>query len=474
MAGLSSCALVPAELNLSPIYRHRLDAEGSVLELDVFWPIVHFERTADGGSDFRIRPLYRYVSEPESVVTALPSHEHQYLWPLGRVRHDAEQTTNRLFPLWSYTSRLDDTGQRDTDWYALFPFVWGGRRSADGETYFGVFPFWADLPEFLTYERVLFVMWPLYVRTWKNGRTGHVFLWPFAGFGHGPDGYHWHRILPFYSVAAAQEYRRYSLLWPFVHWGREHLDTEDPVTRWFLWPLYGRQWSERVSGWTFLWPLFQKIAIGDHTYKLDLLWPLFRYQTQRVGTRELLRWWVWPFVARTVVADRHWAWSFVWPLVWWREYADPDGRTLQRWVLPFFWHWRAERPDGADDHLRIWPLFGATGRRDGTGDWQVLAPWPWRGDNATGVEEAYGWLWTLVGGKRRSDDDRSIETVANLFTTRTRQGSTQASVPFLFNVESNADGSGVFRLLQLLPIRWGPSPASTVDPTASLPRDEQR
>ena len=35
----SGCALMPGELNLSPIYRHRLDADGSVRELDFLWPV---------------------------------------------------------------------------------------------------------------------------------------------------------------------------------------------------------------------------------------------------------------------------------------------------------------------------------------------------------------------------------------------------------------------------------------------------
>ncbi len=51
---LDSCAWLPSEFNFSPIYRHRLDKDGSVLEMDVLWPIVHYETRPDGGTDFRI------------------------------------------------------------------------------------------------------------------------------------------------------------------------------------------------------------------------------------------------------------------------------------------------------------------------------------------------------------------------------------------------------------------------------------
>src|SRR5678816_209199 len=59
-----ACALMPRELNLTPVWFHRLDADGHMLEWDAAWPILHYERTPDGGDDFRIRPLYRRVTEP--------------------------------------------------------------------------------------------------------------------------------------------------------------------------------------------------------------------------------------------------------------------------------------------------------------------------------------------------------------------------------------------------------------------------
>src|SRR6185295_495702 len=42
---LPGCALMPAELNLTPLWFHRLDEDGKLLEFDALWPIVHYERT---------------------------------------------------------------------------------------------------------------------------------------------------------------------------------------------------------------------------------------------------------------------------------------------------------------------------------------------------------------------------------------------------------------------------------------------
>ena len=201
LLGVSGCALLPAEFNLSPLYRHRLDEQGNVLEMDVLWPFIHYETTPDGGSDFRVRPFYRRVEKPD-VVPAARATDHQFLWPLGRVRRNRDETSARLFPLWSWQSREAADGVRESDWYFLFPFVWGGSGGKDGkEGYFGVFPFYLDAPQFLTYDRFTAVLWPLYLRTEKDERVSHIFLWPFVGFGSGPgeDAPRWHRVLPLYN-----------------------------------------------------------------------------------------------------------------------------------------------------------------------------------------------------------------------------------------------------------------------------------
>ncbi|MCA8943024.1 MAG: hypothetical protein KDB80_10730 [Planctomycetes bacterium] len=459
---VGGCTLLPAEFNLSPIYRHRMAEDGTLLELDFAWPIVHYERTPEGGSDFRIRPIYRRVTEPddEPELTAadgnpdfgIAATEHQFLWPFGRIRSDDSQTMSRLWPLWWQVSRSNTDGLRETDWYALFPFFWGGSREDGAENYFALFPLYADIPQFVTYDRMVMLLFPLYVGLDKQGRSTHMFLWPFTGFSTGPDGY-WHRILPLYSWESKEEHQRLSIAWPFLHWGRENLDTDDPVTRYLVWPLFGQQWSEsgHISGWTALWPFFQYISIKERLTRLDLFWPIFRFEEDLAPSSQLMRWWVFPFVARTVTGDQ-WAWNFLWPLIWLREYADPDGVQTQRWIVPFLTRVHRDRKDGTEDDLtRIWPLWHHETTHDGRSEWSVLSLLLWRAGNTYGFSEAYDFLWTLAKGKTRAPDDQSVELAANLYTSRTRGERTQASVPFLFNYESDSHGS-TLRLFQFLPI----------------------
>lgn len=464
---LCGCAWMPSELNLSPLYRHRLAEDGTVLEYDVLWPVFHYERTADGGDDFRVRPLWRRVTEPQSPVSGGPAIEYQFLWPLGRTRTEGSESSARLFPLIWYRTRQDDLGLQESDWYFLFPFVWGGSRSDGKENYVGIFPLFGDFPDFLTYCRFTFVLWPLYLRLEKEGRVGTTLLWPFIGWGHDTDGTTWHRFIPLWSFVDGPRHFHRALLWPLISWGIENLDSDDPIRRWLVWPLFGRQWNSEVAAWTLLFPLFQSNRIGDHFRKVDVLWPIFRFEEHADEKHPFRQWWLFPLIARTISEDQ-WAWNFLWPLIWISEYHDPRAVDTREFVLPFHLHTRVERSDGSvDDWREIWPLAQWSSTSDGQGDrrswFNILSPWIYRAGNALGLDELWGWAWTLVRGERRSHDDTSFALAANLFTTRTRKDHTQSSVPFLFNYESDARGS-TLRLFQFIPIPFGGGTAQEDSP----------
>lgn len=468
---LGGCSLMPRELNLTPVWFHRLDESGELLECDALWPIVHYERTPEGGDDFRIRPLYRRVTEPPPQNLDGLAIEHQFLWPFGRVRYDDVETSHRLFPLWSWRSRENDDGVRDRDWYLLFPFVWGGTSGDGREDYLAVLPLWADIPQFLTYDRFRLFLFPLFLRLEKEGHRHDMYLWPLIGTANcSENGHQRFHFYPFYGhdIDPGQHDRRF-LLWPFVAWSTENLDTEDPVRSYWFWPLFGWRQARTAGGWMALWPFFQHTWKEGHFTALNLFWPLFHYYWNRADDH-LTQWWLWPFVGRALSDDQR-NWSFLWPLVWWRVYDDPDGHTEQQWVLPFWWHVRQEtKGGGEEDFTKVWPFAHRTVVRNADGErsrseWSLLSPLPWRDGNATGLREHYGFLWELATGTQRARDDRAVDVLGRVFTRRSRQGSTTASMPFLFNYERDARGERTLRLFQFLPI-----PLGTDDPPEAQPR----
>lgn len=457
---LGSCSLMPRELNLTPLWFHRLDEHGELLEADALWPVVHYERHGNGADDFRIRPLYRRVTDPPQQAV-----EHQFLWPLGRVRTDATETYQRLWPLWSWRDREDENGKRDLDWYAIFPLLWGGWHEDGLENYFAFLPFYADIPQFVTYDRFQSILFPLYVRVDKEGHRHTLLLWPFIGFSDCAEGmHHWFRVFPFYGhdIDEGRHDRRFAL-WPFFGWGIENEDSavREPVRSFWFWPIFGRKWSREVSGVSVLWPLFERVEDEGRFTRVNVLWPLFHWY-EAPYDQNLRQWWLWPFLGHAHSDDQD-NWSFLWPLIWWRTYDDPEVTTDQEWALPFFWHVRQRfDTEQAEDHLKLWPFAHRTTLRDEhgasiRGEWSVLSPIPWRDGNAYGVEEAYGFLWQVANGRQRAPEDRSIDVLGRAFTKRSRGESTTASMPFLFSYESDSSGAQL-RLFHLLPIQVaGPS-----------------
>lgn len=452
--------MLPSELNLAPIWFHRLDESGAVLEADALWPVVHYERGVDGSDDFRLRPLYRRVTDPPNGAV-----EHQFLWPLGRARSDAGESYNRVWPIWSWRARENEEGQREVDWYAIFPLLWGGWHEQGRETYFAFLPLYADIPQFATYDRFRSVLFPLWVRLDKEGHRHTLWLWPFVGYSDCAEGMHsWFRVFPLYGhdIDETRHERRFAL-WPIFAWGVENQDSSvrEPVRYFWAWPLFGSKWSKEVSGLSLLWPVYERVSDQGRFTRVNVLWPFFHWY-EAPYDQNLTQWWVWPIAGHALSDDQD-NWSFLWPLVWWRTYDDPDVKTEQQWALPLFWHVRQQFEDGFDeDFVKFWPFAHRTALKDEAGksvrgDWSLLSPIPWRDGNAYGVEEAYGFLWQFAKGTRRAADDRAIDVLGRAFTRRSRGQRTTASVPFLFNYESDESGA-VLRLFQFLPIPLrGPS-----------------
>lgn len=460
----SSCSLMPRELNLSPVWFHRMDAEGNMLEWDAAWPILHYEQTADGGDDFRVRPLYRRVTQPSPELPEDAFVDHQFLWPFGRVQSYEKQTHARLFPLWSWRTAEDENGKWDNDWYLLFPFIWGGSNAEDDENYFAVLPFYADIPDFLSYRRFRTVLFPLWVGLEKNDHYHQLALWPLIGWSDCAEGTHsWFRVLPIYGhdIEEGRHDRRF-FLWPFFSWSDENLDAKSgPVHSFLMWPFFGWRNGPAVNGWTALWPLFNSTTMRDQFFVLNVLWPLYRYY-HNAREDNVTAWWLWPFFSR-VVSDDQDSWTALWPFIWWRHYRDPEGTHAQQTVVPFFSRIAKDNKDGSKErYLSLWPLFhqDESTDKDGktvTSDWSLLSPLLGHKGLTYGLQEAYGFLWELARGVQRSPDDTALDVAGRVYTQRSRKDGTTASMPFLFNYEQDETGERTLRLFQFLPISLGRS-----------------
>ena len=472
---LGSCGVLPDEFNLSPIYRHRVGPDGMAQEIDLLWPVLHWERSQEtGGSDTRVRPLWRQLQLP-----ARDRVEHQFLAPLGDAYFDAEESKLSLFPLWYYRKHLEmgREGAWDIDWNVLY-LLWGG-QSADDENYLGLLPIFGSIKDFLTYDEFGWVLFPFYV-WWKKGTAQSTqLLWPLISWGDDGQegGEHWFRILPFYGESIRPGVRESrSLLWPFFHWAHE-LEERGGVTREFMfWPFFGWSLGPRYRLYSFLWPLFRygyEIVQeeGDRKYwQLDFPFPLIRYRWDDTTSREIVQHWFFPVFGHTTTTTKD-AWSVLFPIAWFETWEDETSRHDQTMILPFFYDIESRRKkrgseqpedgpaayeDGRLRRTRLWPLFSKREGHDGSWQWQLLDVWPYDGEYSYGINEAYDWIWVLAEEQGDARGNRRVRSFANLYTSRNFAGRRfQCSVPLLFNYEETESGAKTLRLFQVLPIRWG-------------------
>ncbi len=479
---LGGCGVLPDEFNLSPLYRHRIDPAGNLVELDVLWPLVHWEQDEAGTTDTRLRPLWRRVCQADGEHT-----RHEFLVPFGEARSDPEETVIRWFPLFYYREHLHEgkLGFWDRDWW-LTPLIWGG-SSATGENYLAVFPIYGSIPQFLSYDRFSFLLFPLALWTQKGDTSGTHLLWPLIGWGGADDPRrpHWWRILPFYSESIRPgKSESYSTLWPFFHWGRSRLDKKQPYDEFFFFPIFGWKSGGAFLSWTFLWPFFRhghSVAEDKDpldgkpgTYSFwDMPWPLFRILDDTWSDNHIHQWWITPLISMTRTLRQE-SLVILLPLIWLRSFWDKSSLREDTYVLPFFWKNRKRykkkefagtykklEDDAAfetaeDYHWRVWPL--ADWREDREGNWRLRAldPYPWDNDQARGIRPAWDWVWTLASVEGDARGNRRVGSFANIYTSRNFAGRRfQMSVPLLFNYTSNANGGKTLRLLQFFPISWG-------------------
>ncbi|MFQ5506261.1 MAG: hypothetical protein ACE5F1_15945, partial [Planctomycetota bacterium] len=400
---LAGCGILPDEFNVSPLYRHRVGPDGRLAEFDLLWPLFHYERDEAGTTDFRVRPIWRRVED--ATATRI---RHEFVSPLGAYRTDGRETAVRFLPLFYYREHEHEgrPGSWDRDWF-FTPLIWGG-SSAEGEDYLAVIPVFGSIRQFLGYDRLGFFLFPLSLWTSRGSSRSFSFLWPLMGWGgsagrdeHGkPTHPYWFRILPFfgYSIHPGKS-ESYSALWPFFHWGTERMDSKEPYSKFYFFPILGWRTGGAFLSWHFLWPLFRhthKVAgrggsgAGDYS-SWDFPWPLFRSLDNTWRGADLHQWWIFPLISKTWSRTKE-SLVLLWPLIRFRRFFDALSERCDSFILPLYWSYRTRykripaadsTPDageeteehprsgflkGEDRGWRVLPLAGY--REERTGTWR--------------------------------------------------------------------------------------------------------
>lgn len=359
---LCACASAGSDVHLAPLFTRLATADGGTL-IEAAGGLYRQHRRDDG--DFlewrTLAPLYGIERERDGDWRA----EHPFLF--GRTRHVAGETTSYLVPLYLGWSRISEAGEERSLFLSL-PGLLRQRRGA--HTHWGWFPFYGHFEELLTFDSASFALWPLYVRADRAGRVSQHFLWPFFGWTTGSGESSWHAFPLFARARWEGRYDRSYALWPFFHWQANNLGGggEEPErVRWF-WPFYGEIERGTYRSWTVLWPFFGFARDSRSGFwALDL--PFFLVRLQR-GPDETRRTRFWPFYSHLEGAGLS-ATSWLWPIGHRRHEDSSDFERDLAAIVPFWQTWdRRDKVTGeGSSYRKLWPLF----RREGRGDWRTGA-----------------------------------------------------------------------------------------------------
>ncbi|MBL9189112.1 MAG: hypothetical protein JNK23_16635 [Opitutaceae bacterium] len=331
--------------------------------------------------------------------------------------------------------------------FEVFPF-WFSRTTADPErNYRALFPIAGTVKNKLTFERLSWVLFPLYVENDRRGATTRYFPWPFLRVTKGAaQGW---GVWPLYTQLERPGVSRLQTwLWPLGYHSVRQPTPDDPAgtpPRHDIGalPFYARSTGPGLISEDYLWPFFgyttrtKPVPYRETRY----LWPLF--VQARGGDGKLINRWA-PFYthSRSQGVEKHW---YAWPLLRHAAWSDRDvARERTQFLYFLYWH-EAQRlgrkPDAPVANLtHVWPLVSAWDDGAGRRQWQFPSPlevffpgnekvrlaWsPFfslaRHDQRAPGDQRTALLWNAVTWEKRATEERSEFHLGPLLGV-TRQG----------------------------------------------------
>jgi hypothetical protein len=447
----SACASLSQDVHLSPFVSHLSTAGGGREFEALAGSVVVHRPTPESDVDYwQFRPFWCHYVGDESTTHMRLTHAgvegevyDHFLVPLGDRNVRPDETVTRLLPIFRYQTDVDANGAPRWRLIALPGIMWS--QDSTGRIVRAFFPFGGVVEDFGTYDRIDFVLWPIWMKTVRGERVSYHFLWPIFNYVDDGKGQQSGRVWPFIGAQHQGGYDRYFFLWPFFHYQHDNINAaeENQRRRWMFWPFIGHEWGTTYSAWTWLWPFFGFAHDESRGFwSWDGPWPFVRIQRPGTNTDVAYRTRFWPFYSYYEGDGLKSRWV-IWPIFNQREEQYADGSRRAENVIPFWQHW--EHYDLAGDNngswQKLWPLYQRFVDHDYSRTaFPALNPlW-----HTPEVDEHYAWLYELYtrttegesvrerawGGlwRREKDAGETREYVTGLWSRRKwREGDTKIS-----------------------------------------------
>lgn len=405
----TGCAGPGTERHLAPLFSD-LSTAGGGTEIEALGGILRVRRTRPDGPlrQWALRPLVIHDREPDGDSIT------RFLTPFGVSERGGGEYTWQLLPIARYHERVYENGDIEWQFLSLPGIYWS--RQPDGRIARAWFPFGGVMEHFLSFDKLVFVLFPIYVRSEQHGRTTHNFLFPIFSTTSGDSkeerdrrgetdrhiteegtGF---RIWPIYGrERIEQSHEHIFVLWPIFHWQQNELTNppDKQEFKWFFFPVVGRTTRGSYSSTAVLWPFFG-YASDPKTgfWSWDGPWPIVRLYDDPVDDAHRARFWPLYSSYHGDGLDSKW---YLWPFVNVRhedyEKAELDGL----YVIPFWRSWRRTDVEaGVSSFEKLWPLYQVEQTHEHLKRTVFPALNPlWRTPE---IDDMYAWMWELYSRER--------------------------------------------------------------------------
>jgi len=329
------------------------DPSQNAAGLEALGPIIEWER-GPKGSHFNFRPLYSHGYEPLTKVG-----ETDALWPFGfgTSRPDLDRTF--FFPLYlkDHETFPDGTSQNTVVFLPLWYYK--SAHGGDPASWF-LFPLAGSLYHFQKRDRVIIVLWPLYIyqrSDQKNAEAKHwSFIYPIFAYVRWNDGGRGYKFWPLYGMNRRPEPNKMInnfVLWPIWQYQYKRIE-QGEIKRWWVFPLIGHLDEPRGYEWAYLWPFFGKRVdrnLDQSTWWYP--WPLLGHRTGGNVHGKTFRP-IYSYEQRGKMRSG----DFLWPLGWFRS-EDKELETMCTIrLIPLAFREKESRPNTPDTGAwQCWPLM---------------------------------------------------------------------------------------------------------------------
>jgi hypothetical protein len=398
----AACTAPGSARNLAPLFsEHSMAGGGSEIEALAGSVIVQRPSIRSAVKRWYVKPIvsWRRFPNGDELSWLIP--------PLGSHRRSGRGDVYQFLPLFHFSFEWQPDGTNTWTWISLPLVIWA--KTADGRIVRAWFPLGGVVEHFLSFDRAEFVLFPLFSRVQRSGRTTYHFLWPIFSYSHGAGGPAW-RVWPLIGHKRWKgRYDRWFFLWPIFQYQRNKtaLESAEEGRAVTLFPLYQTTRQGSMRSTSVLFPFFGFARDSESGFwAWDGPWPLVRFMSPG-SSDSPTRWRVWPFYSY-YQGDGLTSRYFLWPFVNFRDEIYPDGRKKAAYILPFWQSWdRLHDEEGLSRYRKLWPLWRHEESQASGQDWRFDA-YPalnplWR---TPVFDEHWAWIWELYTRERHGDDLR--------------------------------------------------------------------